>query len=259
MSLLGAVADEEHSVEKRIGSGGWKETLFATIALCIVMEILSRFTAPYILPGWSVILEAMQDLDLESILATILRVAVAMIFSFVLGAALAVGAYAIPSVEKYVLPIVRILMAVPAVCWIIFTILWFRGVELRVFFVLVVSAVPIFMFDILDGLKSVRKELRDLMKSLRPTPWQYYSKLMLPSILPTVFTSWKVNLSLSVRMVTFAELVGAASGIGFALNQAKALFRIQDVYALTVVLVIWLMVMQAAVIALEKYILRWRD
>jgi len=259
MSVVSKTPDEEHVIETRMHAGGWRETLFASLAICVAMEVLSFFLPPYILPGWGTILEAMLSLDPVSVMATVLRVAVAMVFSFLLGALLAIGAYAIPSVDRYVVPVVRILMAVPAVCWIIFTVLWFKGVETRVFFVLVVSSAPIFMFDILDGLKSVRKELRDMMRSLRPTPWQFYSKLMLPSILPTIFTSWKVNLSLSIRMVTFAELVGAASGIGFALNQAKALFRIEDVYALTVVLVIWLMLMQAAVIALEKLALRWRD
>jgi ABC-type nitrate/sulfonate/bicarbonate transport system permease component len=259
MTIVKTAGPEEHTVERQKDLGGWRQTLFAALGLVALMQVLSYFTPAYVLPGWGTIFEAILDLEPAWIIATFLRVAAALVFSFVVGAVLAAGAYSIPVLQRYLLPVIRILMAIPAVCWIIFTILWFQGVEARIFFVLTVSAVPIFMLDVLDGLKSVPKELRDMLRSFRPNSWQYYSKLMLPSILPAIFTSWKVNLSLSIRLVTFAELVGAASGIGFALNQAKALFRIEDVYALTVVLVIWLMAMQAAVILLEKHTLRWRD
>ena len=50
---------------------------------------------------------------------------------------------------------------------------------------------------------------RCMMQSFRPTTLQYFFKLILPAILPTIFTSWKVNISLAIRVVTIAELVGA--------------------------------------------------
>ena len=42
---------------------------------------------------------------------------------------------------------------------------------------------------------------------------KFFVKLMLPAIVPTIFTSWKVNISLAIRVVTIAELVGAVTGI----------------------------------------------
>ena len=79
-----------------------------------------------------------------------------------------------------------------------------------------------------------------------------------PAIVPTIFTSWKVNISLAIRVVTIAELVGAVTGIGHQLSVAEELFSVSDVFAWTVVLVALLFLLAAAVTRVEHRLLRWR-
>jgi NitT/TauT family transport system permease protein len=97
-----------------------------------------------------------------------------------------------------------------------------------------------------------------MMRSFRPTSPQYFIKLMLPAILPSLFTSWKVNISLAIRVVTIAELVGAVTGIGHQLSVAQELFSVSDVFAWTIVLVALLFILEAAVARVEARMLRWR-
>jgi len=104
----------------------------------------------------------------------------------------------------------------------------------------------------------VPRELRQMMRSFRPTVPQFFVKLMLPAIVPTIFTSWKVNISLAIRVVTIAELVGAVTGIGHQLSVAQELFSVADVFAWTIVLVALLFLLEAVVARLEARILRWR-
>ena len=135
------------------------------------------------------------------------------------------------------LPVVQLLMAVPVVCSILFSVLWFKWVEFRIAFVLVVVCAPIFLIDVLDGMNGGSKELRDMLRSFgRPT--QFFTKLVLPATVPAILTSWKINLSLAIRVVTIAELVGAVSGIGYGLVVAQELFSVADVFAWTLVLVV---------------------
>jgi ABC-type nitrate/sulfonate/bicarbonate transport system permease component len=110
------------------------------------------------------------------------------------------------------------------VSWILFAVLWFPGVEFRICFVLVVVCGPVFLIDTLDAMHGVPRDLRHMMQSFRPTTWQYFFKLMLPAILPTIFTSWKVNISLAIRVVTIAELVGAVTGIGHRCRSLRSYF-----------------------------------
>ena len=192
------------------------------------------------------------------IAVTLARVIGALIVSFVLGIVLAMAMYRSDTLEKYLHPMIRILMAVPVVSWILFAVLWFPGVEFRIGFVLVVVCGPVFLVDTLDAMRSVPRELRQMMQSFRPTTLQYFVKLMLPAIVPTIFTSWKVNISLAIRVVTIAELVGAVTGIGHQLSVAQELFSVADVFAWTIVLVALLFLLEAIVSRFEARLLRWR-
>jgi NitT/TauT family transport system permease protein len=147
---------------------------------------------------------------------------------------------------------------VPVISWILFAVLWFRSVEFRIGFVLVVVCAPVFLVDALDAMRGVPKELRQMIRSFRPTRIDYFRKLMLPAILPTLFTSWKINLSLAIRVVTIAELVGAVTGIGHQLSVAQELFSVADVFAWTLVLVAALFLLETVVVRLEERLLRWR-
>jgi NitT/TauT family transport system permease protein len=97
-----------------------------------------------------------------------------------------------------------------------------------------------------------------MLWSFRPTRLQLFTKLILPATVPVILTSWKINLSLAIRVVTIAELVGAVSGIGYGLVVAQELFSIADVFAWTVILVAILFVAEAAVSRAEARLLRWR-
>src|SRR3569833_2672556 len=129
---------------------------------------------------------------------------------------------------------------------------------LLVVFLLFVVCGPVFLIDTLDAMRSVPRELRQMMSSFRPTTLQFFVKLMLPAIVPTIFTSWKVNISLAIRVVTIAELVGAVTGIGHQLSVAQELFSVADVFAWTIVLVALLFLLEGAVAHIEHRLLRWR-
>jgi ABC-type nitrate/sulfonate/bicarbonate transport system permease component len=97
-----------------------------------------------------------------------------------------------------------------------------------------------------------------MMRSFRPTSFQFFRKLMLPAILPGIFTSWKITLSLAIRVVTIAELVGAVTGIGHQLSVAQELFSVADVFAWTLVLVALLFLLEGIIAKVEHRMLRWR-
>lgn len=234
-------------------------TAVSLAVMVALWEVFARLTPDYVAPTWPAIIEAMLELRLGFVLTTSARVVVALIASFFIGLLLASALYAMKRIEGYFIPVINLLMAVPVICWVIFTILWFQSVEYRIGFVLTIVCAPIFLIDTLDSMKSVPKQQREMVQAFRPTPWQYYSKLMVPAIIPGLLTSWKVNISLAIRVVTIAELVGAVSGIGYGLVIAKELFSIADVFAWTIILVVMLLMAQAALERVERRLLRWRD
>ena len=235
-----------------------REMVVGLLALAVAWEIVSWFVPPFIVPGWGRIFKSLLGLRLDFVLVTLARVVGALVVSFVLGLGLAVAMYASTPVERYARPLVRLLMAVPVVCWILFAVLWFKWVEFRIAFVLVVVCAPVFLVDALDAMKGVSKDLRDMLRSFRPTRVQLFTKLVLPATVPAILTSWKINLSLAIRVVTIAELVGAVTGIGYGLVVAQELFSVSEVFAWTLILVVILFLAEAVLTRVEERILRWR-
>ena len=135
-----------------------REMVVGLLVLAVAWEIVSMFVPPFVVPGWGRIFKALLGL------VTLARVVAALALSFVLGLGCAVAMYVSGSVERYGRPIVRLLMAVPVVCWILFAVLWFKWVEFRIAFVLVVVCAPVFLVDVLDAMKGVSKDLRDMLR-----------------------------------------------------------------------------------------------
>lgn len=237
---------------------------FISIAIFAALWQIMSYLAPtlgipaFAIPGIGRIAQSFTTITPIDVAVTLGRVLLSLIVSFVIGLAVAICMYLSETLEKYLRPMVRILMAVPVVSWILFAVLWFRGVEFRIVFVLVVVCAPVFTVDALDSMREVSKELRQMIRSFRPTPLQFFGKLMLPAIAPGLITSWKITLSLAIRVVTIAELVGAVTGIGHQLSVAQELFSVADVFAWTIVLVVLLFFLEALLVRLETRVLRWR-
>jgi NitT/TauT family transport system permease protein len=252
------VSETVEALEARAPFRFPREMVVALLILAVVWELVSMVVPPFVVPGWGRIFKSLVGLRVDFVLVTLARVAAALALSFVCGLGCAVAMYLSQPVERYGRPIVRLLMAVPVVCWILFAVLWFKWVEFRIAFVLLVVCAPVFLVDLLDAMKGVSKDLRDMLRSFRPTPTQFFTKLILPATLPTILTSWKINLSLAIRVVTIAELVGAVTGIGYGLVVAQELFSVADVFAWTLVLVVILFLAEAVLTRLEDRMLRWR-
>ena len=240
-----------------------RQTIVSLLVFAVCWEVLSHLSPylgipPFAVPSLVKIAQRMAVITPLDVVVTLARVIGALVASFVLGLAAAMAMYRSKMLDDYLHPMIRILMAVPVVSWILFAVLWFPGVEFRIGFVLVVVCGPVFLVDTLDAMRSVPRELRQMMRSFRPTTLQFFVKLMLPAIVPTIFTSWKVNISLAIRVVTIAELVGAVTGIGHQLSVAQELFSVADVFAWTIVLVALLFLLEGAVARVEHRLLRWR-
>ena len=106
----------------------------------------------------------------------------------------------------------------------VFAIIWFHGVEFRIFFIMVMTTLPAFTFQVLGALRGMSKDLMEMVFSFRPTRLKLFRVMIAPAILPDILTAWKVNLGNASRVVVVAELVGATGGVGYQLLQQQQLF-----------------------------------
>ena len=150
------------------------------------------------------------------------------------------------------------LQGIPALSWVVIAIIWFHGTEFRIFFIMVMTTLPAFTFQILDAFRSMSKDLFEMTMSFRPRRWTLFRVLIVPTIVPGILTAWKVNLGNAARVVVVAELVGATGGVGYELLRQQQLFDMAGAIAWTLQLVLFVLVVQQTIIAIEGWALRYR-
>ena len=192
------------------------------------------------------------------VLATVGRILPGLVGAFLLGVALATIMQRWRAVDRFLGPILNFFQGIPALSWVVFAIIWFHGTEPRIFFIMVMTALPAFTFQVLDALRGMSNELFEMVLSFRPTRVKMFRAMVLPAILPDILTAWKVNLGNASRVVVVAELVGATGGVGYQLLLQQQLFDMAGAIAWTLQLVLFVLITQSLLGLIEGYLLRYR-
>ncbi|MBO0764644.1 MAG: ABC transporter permease subunit [Hyphomicrobiaceae bacterium] len=228
-----------------------------------VWQFAALFFPPYLFPSlievfWrcvAILTDWAQSVD---VLATVLRILVGLTGAFVVGAVLAVFMARSTGIKDFLVPILNLFQGIPALSWVVFAIIWFKGIEPRILFIMVVTTLPAFTFQVLGALEGMPRDLTEMVMSFRPTRAKLFRSLVLPAILPDILTAWKVNLGNASRVVVVAELVGATGGVGYQLLQQQQVFDMAGALAWTLQLVFFVLIVQAIITLVERIVFRYR-
>jgi len=236
----------------------------ASIALlAAAWQIASLFFPKFLFPPVPDILARTAEILISApllidVVMTALRILAGLLGAFLLGGLLALLIGRSRAIEGYLGPILIFLQGIPALSWVVIAIIWFHGIEFRIFFIMVMTTLPAFTFQILDAFRSMSKDLFEMTMSFRPSRWTLFRVLILPTIVPGILTAWKVNLGNAARVVVVAELVGASGGVGYQLLRQQQLFDMAGAIAWTLQLVLFVLVAQQSIVAVENWLLRYR-
>src|SRR5882757_7238450 len=235
----------------------------STLVMAGLWQIGSLFFPPFLFPPVpDIVARTLAILFswnlLAEVLVTAARIFAGLVGAFVLGAIVALAIGRSPRIESYITPVLVFLQGIPALSWVVIAIIWFHGIEFRIFFIMVLTTLPAFTFQILDAFRSMSKELFEMTMSFRPRRWTPFKVLIVPTIVPGILTAWKVNLGNAARVVVVAELVGATGGVGYELLRQQQLFDMAGAIAWTLQLVLFVLVVQQTIIAIENWALRYR-
>jgi ABC-type nitrate/sulfonate/bicarbonate transport system permease component len=87
---------------------------------------------------------------------------------------------------------------------------------------------------------------------------QRFRMIIVPAIVPSIISAWSVNLGNGIRVAMVAELVGATSGVGFQLLKSQSIYDMSGAIAWTLLLVVYLLLLQGGLALVEKRLLQWR-
>jgi ABC-type nitrate/sulfonate/bicarbonate transport system permease component len=234
---------------------------FAVIAG--IWQIASLFFPPFLFPSlvdvfWRFIGIVTEWSQFVDVLATVLRILAGLAGAFLIGALLAVLMARSRMAHDFLAPALTLFQGIPALSWVVFAIIWFHGIESRIFFIMVMTTLPAFTFQVLGALQAMSRDLTEMVMSFRPTRTKLFTAMIIPAVLPDILTAWKVNLGNASRVVVVAELVGATGGVGYQLLQQQQVFDMAGALAWTLQLVCFVLVVQAILTLIERVAFRYR-
>jgi NitT/TauT family transport system permease protein len=253
------------------GLPGWTATLirrslsyvvpFAVVAA--LWQLAAQFFPPFLFPSLVDVFRRCVVIlvtwnQLSDVLATVGRILAGLAGAFIVGAALAVLMVRSRLASEFLSPILTLFQGIPALSWVVFAIIWFHGIEPRIFFIMVMTTLPAFTFQVLGALQAMSRDLVEMVMSFRPTRAKLFRVMIIPAILPEILTAWKVNLGNASRVVVVAELVGATGGVGYELLQQQQLFDMAGALAWTLQLVFFVLIAQAVLSLIETVAFRYR-
>ncbi|HZP79577.1 MAG TPA: ABC transporter permease [Pseudolabrys sp.] len=128
-------------------------------------------------------------------------------------------------VYNQVNPIMEILRPIPPLAWIPLSILWFGiGDEQNEFIIFLGMFFPILVNTIV-GVKNIDPNLVRAARSLGAPEHKVLIRIVLVGALPQIITGVRIGLGVGWMALVAAELVGANSGLGFLINDARSMLR----------------------------------
>jgi ABC-type nitrate/sulfonate/bicarbonate transport system permease component len=122
-------------------------------------------------------------------------------------------------------PVVELLRPIPPIAWIPLSILWFGVGDLQNQFIIFLGIFFPILINTIIGVKNIDPNLLRAARCLGANEWRMLRRVVLPAVLPQMMTGIRVGFGVGWMALVAAELVGATSGLGFLINDARSLLR----------------------------------
>jgi NitT/TauT family transport system permease protein len=173
------------------------------------------------------------------LLAVVVGVAIAIVFTW---SSIA---------EATFMPLLVSLNMIPKVALGPLFIVWLSyGIMPNTIIAFSISFFPI-LLTTARGFREVEPDLLDLVRSLRGSRWQVFTKIQLPGALPYIFSGMKVGAILAVAGAIVGEFLGSSSGLGYLMLQVQVTLDTAAMFMAVILITLIGVVLYGLVLGLE--------
>lgn len=159
--------------------------------------------------------------------------------------------------QTILFPLIVLLQIVPKVAIAPLLIVWVGfGLESKIIIALLVAFFPI-VVDTITGLRAAERDLVDLVRVLKGSKWQEFTKVRLPYAVPFIFSGLKVAVTLAVIGAIIGEFVGASQGLGYLIMVANSELRLDMSFAAILLLSAMGLALYASVALVQRILAPW--
>ena len=191
---------------------------------------------------WGNILVTGTEIFAGYFLALIVGIALALVFTWS------------KSLESFFMPLLVSLNMIPKVALGPLIIVWFKyGVFPNSLMAFSICVFPI-LLTTARGLREIEPELLDLVRSLKGSRWQLFTKVQLPGALPYIFSGMKVAAILAVAGAVVGEFLGSDKGLGYLMLQVQVTLDTPAMFMAVILITLIGMVLYGLVLLLERWL-----
>jgi len=236
------------------------------VLVVVAWEGMTRVGAvnPTVLPPPSVLVATALTLIrsgtlFANVAGSLARVSVGFGIALLLGVSSGAVLGIFPGAGRHVAPWLDVLRPIPPIAWIPVAILWFGlGNTSAVFIVFVGAFFPIFL-NTHAGICAVSQGQVNAARCLGAGRLLILSDILFPAALPQLLTGLRVGVGIAWTSVIAAEMVGAHTGLGYAIQLNRTMLETEAVivHMATIGVIGW--IMSDLVNRLERRLTRWNQ
>lgn len=226
-------------------AGPWLRRLAFYLALLAVWELVARagIWPPYLLPGPIEVLRTLwvgitTGGFLTATLVSLKRLAIGYGISLAIGVVLGLLIGRIKWLNETLGSLVLGLQALPSVCWLPLSILWFGLNERAIIFVVVMGALFSITLGVEAGVKNTPPIFLRAARTLGTRGPAVYTQVVLPAALPTILGGLKQGWSFAWRSLMAGELLYFTLSLGNLLQTGRDLNDAAQVMAVMILIIV---------------------
>lgn len=225
---------------------------------------LNEWFNPVFLPSPVTVIETGYDYLVQGILFEHIGMSFyRMIVGFVIGVVIALVLGVLIATKRdfdnIITPVLNLVGPIPVFAFLPMFLIWFGiGESSKIALIAYATFVPLITY-VIDGIKNTDPVLIRSARSLGATPFQVFTKVIFKSALPHIFAGMKISLALTFSALVVAEMMGASTGLGYIIVNAKNWFKMADMFLAATLIGVEYTIFYAILGLIEKRLFRWKS
>jgi len=237
----------------------WTFAVLAHVALILAWYLFVKLgnVPKFVMPSPAATLDALLQPNYgwwTNVLVTGTEIFAGYFLALVVGVALALVFTWSKALEAFFMPLLVSLNMIPKVALGPLIIVWFKyGILPNSIMAFSICVFPI-LLTTARGLRETEPDLLDLVRSLKGSRWQLFTKVQLPGALPYIFAGMKVAAILAVAGAIVGEFLGSDKGLGYLMLQVQVTLDTPAMFMAVIMITLIGMLLYGMVLALERWL-----
>jgi NitT/TauT family transport system permease protein len=238
--------------------------LFSLLVLIAAWYAGSEMAGQRMLPGpqtvaLAVWAEAQSGALAFNLGVTLARVAISFVIAMAIGTAFGLWMGRSRLADNLLDPWLVALLNLPALVIIVLAFVWGGLTETAGIIAVALNKLPNATVTVREGARSLDRQLDEMAKVFRMTPWVRLRHVLAPQLAPYIAAATRSGLSLVWKIVLIVELLGRPNGVGFEIGTAFQLFDVTRILAYAIAFVLVMLAIETFLVQpVERHVSRWR-